>query len=70
MKRVNHVLLGLCLIAPAAGMAGTPASDAPDLELLEFLGEWGDEGEAWMKQQKVEQEKAVAAPKGEVKKDE
>lgn len=70
MNRVNPLLLGLCLLAPVLSQAAAPAPEAPDLELLEFLGEWNGEGEEWLKQQALEQEKAVAAPKVEVKKDE
>lgn len=76
MSRASCLLLGVCLLTPALSMAAAPvpapvqAPDTPDLELLEFLGEWSGEGEEWLKQQKLEQEKAVAAPKAEVKKDE
>lgn len=70
MNRVNGLLLGLCLITPTAGMATEPAPEPPDLELLEFLGEWDGESETWLQQQKLDDEKPATAPKSEVKKDE
>lgn len=76
MKRVNTLLLGLCLITPVTTMAAAPVptadADAPDLELLEFLGEWSGEGEAWLQQMdKSKDEKPAVAPKkSEVKNDE
>ena len=70
MNRVNTILLGLCLITPAASMAAEPAPESPDLELLEFLGEWDGESEAWLRQQKLNEEKSATAPKTEVNKDE
>ncbi|TPW18727.1 MAG: hypothetical protein FD130_51 [Halothiobacillaceae bacterium] len=68
MNRGSVLIVGLCLLTPTLSQAVAP--ETPELELLEFLGEWSGEGEAWIKQQTLEQEKAVAAPKTEVKKDE
>lgn len=76
MKRVSGLLLGLCLITPVAVMAAPPTpkpdADAPDPELLEFLGEWSGEAETWLKQQEksVDVKPAAAPRKAEVKRDE
>jgi hypothetical protein len=70
MNRVKRLLLGLCLITPTATMAAAPAPEEPALELLEFLGEWDGESEAWLRQQKLDDEKSAATPKAEVKRDE
>ena len=77
MNRANALLLTLTLLAPA--LTHATETDAPDPELLEFLGEWGDEGDAWLQQQQDQQvqqaqqqhqqqeNRSVAAPKTEVK---
>ncbi len=52
MHRVNAALLGVCLVSPAL-LADEP--EAPDLAFLEFLGEWQEEGEAWLDTQKLEE---------------
>ena len=67
MSRGSTLLVCLCLLTPVVARATTPPPEAPDLELLEFLGEWGDEGDAWLQQQQNEQQKSVAAPRTEVK---
>lgn len=72
MNRGSTLLVGLCLLTHVPGVATAPTPETPELELLEFLGEWSDEGEEWLKQQeKLRDEKPAAAPqKAEVKSDE
>ena len=52
MRRVSVLTLGLCLLS-AAVMADE--AEAPGLEFLEFLGEWQDDGEAWLDVQKLDE---------------
>lgn len=65
MSRANALLLCATLIAPAALQAQEP--EAPDMELLEFLGEWSGEDEVLLQQIEEELRRQAAAPKREVK---
>ncbi len=60
MRRVSITLLGLCLVSP---VLVADESEMPDLAFIEFLGEWQDEGEAWLDTQELEElsEKPVPA---------
>ncbi len=63
MRRANITLLGLCLMSPALV---ADESEMPDLAFLEFLGEWQDEGEAWLDTQELEELTVNAVPATEV----
>ena len=70
MNMGSALFVCLCLLMPAVSLASTPVDEGPDPELLEFLGEWSDDGEKWLQQeQQKEQQKSVATPKTEVKQD-
>ncbi len=63
MHKANALLLGLCLVSPALAVDET---DAPDLEFLEFLGEWQDDGDAWLDTQKLDELPVRPTPATEV----
>lgn len=66
MRKANTLLLGLCLVSVAV-----VADDAeiPDLEFLEFLAEWQDEGEVWLDEQNLDELLAESEPATEVEND-
>lgn len=66
MRKANTLLLGLCLVSVAVA-----ADDAeiPDLEFLEFLAEWQDEGEVWLDEQNLDELLAESEPATEVEND-
>jgi len=49
MRPVKGVLLAAVLWAPI--VIAEEVADSPSLELLEFLGEWSAEDQAWLDQQ-------------------
>ena len=63
MRKANSLLLGLCLVSSALV---ADDADTPDLEFLEFLGEWQDDGEAWLDTQKLDELVVKPTPTTEV----
>lgn len=55
MHKANFLLLGLCLVSTCVVADEGEEPGTPDLEFLEFLGEWQDDGETWLDTQKLEE---------------
>ncbi|HHJ81016.1 MAG TPA: hypothetical protein ENJ65_05235 [Candidatus Tenderia electrophaga] len=66
MHKANFLLLSLCLVSTNIVADEAEESGAPDLEFLEFLGEWQDDGEAWLDTQKLEELAVKPTPATEV----
>ena len=52
MRRAKLVLIGALSIVASVS---AEEANVPDLEFLEFLGEWQDDGEAWLDVQKIDE---------------
>jgi len=63
MRKANSLLLGLCLVSSALV---ADDADTPDLEFLEFLGEWQGDGDAWLETQKLDELAVKPTPTTEV----